>query len=190
MSPTDFEALARDASRSVARARCLTNTDDSGERAPGHITVVIVPDTQKADEEPRRLLRDVVADSLKKKAANTVVAPDHIHVNGARYVKLTVKSTIVPASLDEAAQVEQEVLDILQRYIHPLTGGPDESGWEFGRGICRSEIFALLERVQGVDHVADLTLSVDDKEQQNDITIGPDQLVFSGEHKVNFKPEN
>ena len=190
MSSTDFEALARDASRSVARAKCLTNTDENGEPAPGHITVVIVPDTQKADERPTRLLRDVVADSLKKKAANTVVAADYIHVTGASYVKLTVKPTIVPVSLNAAAQVEQDVLSALQRYIHPLTGGPSGSGWEFGKGICRSEIFGLLEGIKDVDHVADLTLSVADKEQDGDVTILPNQLVFSGEHKINFTLED
>jgi hypothetical protein len=149
-----------------------------------------VPDTQQANEEPRRLLRNVVFDSLKKQAANVVVAADHIHVTGASYVEIVVEPTIVPVSLKAAAQAETAVIKALQNYIHPLSGGPHKSGWEFGKPLCRSEIFAVLERINDVDHVLDIAIRADGKEQPGDVRIGQNQLVFSGPHRVKLTLEN
>jgi hypothetical protein len=79
------------------------------------------------------------------------------------------------------------VIKALQRYIHPLTGGPDEDGWVFGATICRTELFALLEGIQDVDHVQDIVLRVEDEVKAGDVVMGPEQLPFSGEHKVSIQ---
>jgi hypothetical protein len=46
----------------------------------------------------------------------------------------------------------------LAAFLHPLTGGPDGTGWEFGRDVYASEVCQFLERVPGVDYVKSLRL--------------------------------
>ncbi len=185
-STEDFESLARNASRKIVRAKCLPNTDESGEHAPGWVTVLVVPDSQQADEEPARLLIKIVEDYLLEHSANLVSAANRIHVAGARYVKIVVEPTLVPVNLEAAARVESEALTRLERFIHPITGGPDQSGWEFGKKICRAEIFALLEGIADVDHVKDLKISANGVAQAGDVILDSFSLPFSGEHRINI----
>ena len=180
----DFETLAKNAARTVARAKCLPNTDENSERALGHVTVIIVPDTQQADENPTRLLLNIVEDYLRQHSANLVSAADQIHVIGADYVEIAMEPTITPTSLQVAARVEEGVLSALKRFIHPLTGGPLGEGWEFGQTLARSHLFALLESVEGVDYVKALSVRVNGEIREGDVDIDEHTLPFSGEHKV------
>jgi predicted phage baseplate assembly protein len=187
MSRTDFEALAQSASRTVARAKCLVNTNDDGEHAPGHVTVIIVPDTQTQGEPPSRVLLDLVLNDLKARTAYAMSANDRIHVRGAGYIDIAVEPTIVPTTLEAAAEVEEAVIAALKYYMHPLTGGPCQDGWAFGGTVCRTELFALLEGIADVDHVIDMVIRVKGEVQADDVVMRPDQLPFSGAHKVNIQ---
>ena len=186
--PSDFEALAKNAARTVARAKCLTNTNRDGDPAPGHITVLIVPGNQTTDEAPSRVLVNTVTNDLKARMSSTICASERLHVKGADYIGIAVEATIVPISLEATAKVEDAVITALNRYIHPLTGGPDGDGWAFGDTVCRTELFALLEGIEDVDHVPDIVIRVNDTVQAGDVVMAPTQLPFSGEHKVNIQP--
>ena len=182
----DYAALARNASRKIKRAHCLPNTNAEGEFSLGHVSVIIVPNTQSGNEPVSRLLVKVVREYLEKYSANMVSAPMHIDVRGANYVQITIQPTVVPVSLEASARVDTGIIAILNRYIHPLTGGKQGNGWEFGKNICRSEIIALLEGVTDVDYVKQLIILVNGKRQAGDIDIVENMLPFSSEHKVNL----
>jgi predicted phage baseplate assembly protein len=187
ISPSDFEALAKSASRTVVRAKCLANTNEDGEPAPGHVSVIIVPANQRTNEPPGRILRNIVSDYLQARTANTLGTDARLHVRGATYIEITVEPTIIPTTLEAAVGVEDAVIKTLQRYIHPLTGGPCGDGWAFGATVCRTELFALLEGIEDVDHVQDIVMRVTGEVQAGDVVMGPEQLPFSGEHQVNIQ---
>jgi hypothetical protein len=79
-------------------------------------------------------------------------------------------------------------LRALYRYYDPLTGGPDGDGWPFGRPIHVGEVYAVLQRIDGVEYIEDarlfgadpLTGQRGDSVQQLDIAAH--SLVFSYEH--------
>jgi hypothetical protein len=184
VTPEDFEALARGASRKVARAKCLSNTDEDRNEAPGWVTVMIVPDSDEARPHPTQQLVRVVTDGLEKYSANVVSSPRHINVTGPDYVEVVVAITVVPTSLEKAAAAEASLRARLNRYIHPLTGGPCETGWEFGRDICLSDIIALAEGSDEVDHVEKLILRADGRAHEGDVPLGKYALPVSGEHEI------
>ena len=81
-----------------------------------------------------------------------------------------------------AGEVEEACKAALGAYLHPVSGGDEGSGWDFGREPKRSNLFSLLESVPGVSHVREVRL-----------TLIPDRvgsretgrfLVYSGDHKV------
>ena len=90
-----------------------------------------------------------------------------------------------------------------QLLLHPLTGGLDAEGWDFGKAPCLSDFFALLESVAEVDHVSKLEITVraGEKSTLSELTISPDKpgeidmppytLIYSGKHdiKVTFEKE-
>ena len=184
VTPEDFEALARGASRKVARAKCLPNTDEERNEAPGWVTVMIVPDSEEAAPRPSQQLVKVVREGLEKISANVVSAPGHVHVTGPDYTVVTVEVEVVPSALEKAAAVENALRERLNRYIHPLTGGAEGTGWEFGHDICRSEIVALADAVEDVDHVEKLVLWADGRAYAGDVPLGRYALPVSGEHRI------
>lgn len=184
----DFEWMARNASRKVARAKCLPNIDENGDFRPGWVTVLLVPDDSEVRPRPTRQLLNTVSERLRAVAANilTATTPDHIHVREPIYAEIVVEAAVVPLTPEDAAQLENRVLDTLNRYIHPLTGGKDGSGWPFGKTICRADLVALLEGLEKVDVVKRLNLYINGKRRRGDVQLNHDTLPYSGEHRIDL----
>lgn len=72
---------------------------------------------------------------------------------------MTVQATLVVTAVEDADAAGDRARAALQGYLHPLTGGPDGQGWAFGRRPRGSDLSALLEAVDGVDHVGALSVS-------------------------------
>ena len=60
----------------------------------------------------------------------------------------------------------------MQEFFDPLRGGPEKTGWPFGRDVYVSEVYALLDRLPGVDYVT----RAKDKNNQPypELTVSPD----------------
>ncbi len=184
VTPEDFEALTRSISRKVTRAKCLPNLDETRNITPGRVTVIIVPESEDPRPEPTILLTKVVKDGLQEACSTSVSAPDHIHVTGPDYTQIQVRVTLVPTTMDEAASVDEQARSMLSQYFHPLTGGVQGIGWDFGAQICFSELFALLEDIDGVDYVDTLDLLVNGKVRKSDVALDQLSLPYSGEHQI------
>ena len=156
----EIEALAMEVAGTwLARARALTNLDRELRFRPGWVTLLIVPRATDARPLPGAELVRRVRQGL---AARTFAGiRGRLNVVGPGYVRVTVEATIVPADLDEAAAVRGRAVAALDRFLHPLTGGPDGTGWAFGRDVYLSEVCEVLERVDGVDHVEEVRLLAD-----------------------------
>jgi len=50
-------------------------------------------------------------------------------------------------------QVGQNIEKELYRFINPLSGGPEGTGWPFGRDLIVSEIYSHVQGVEGVEYV-------------------------------------
>ncbi|HKJ66392.1 MAG TPA: putative baseplate assembly protein, partial [bacterium] len=180
----DFEALTKSISRKVVRTECLPNVDETRNITPGWVTVIIVPEADDPRPEPTILLTKVVEDGLQNLCSASLAAPDHIHVTGPDYSQIQVRVTLIPTSMDLAATVDEEARSMLTEYFHPLTGGVAGTGWDFGASICLSELFALLEKIDGVDYVGSLDLLVNGKVQKSDVMLDQFSLPYSGEHEI------
>jgi hypothetical protein len=176
-SADDYEALAREASPGVAVARALPTTAPSGRPAPGRVRLVIVPQSQDPRPRPSFELRRRVRDFILQRAPASLGG---LAVVGPDYLAIGVEAVVVPREASAGGLVREAVLAVLARFLHPLTGGPDGTGWAFGRGVYLSDVAARLERVEGVDHVATLNLLVADTPRGVVITVPPDRIVVAG----------
>ena len=182
----DYEDLAMLASPAVARARCipLRNliVDPLGEDPPvrGEVSVIIVPRSIEAKPQPSLELLNRVEEFLVDNSVPTA----HVSVVGPLYFRVDVKAEISLASLSGASVVEQAVQQNLAAFLHPLTGGLDGTGWDFGRKPHRSDLFALLEAIAGVDHIR--FLEIIETEDQPGVSASGRFLVFSGTHTISL----
>jgi phage-related baseplate assembly protein len=105
----------------------------------------------------------------EKKMVNdilTVMAPEYVSIDieGTIYVKATYVRTVV----------EVEVLKVLDNFF-----AHDSDYVDFGRGIFLSDLYRLLDEVEGVDHV-------DLNPQMTNITLGDNEFPQKGTVNLNF----
>ena len=78
----------------------------------------------------------------------------------------------------------------LYDYFHPITGGPDGTGWPFGRPVQVGEVYSVLQRLRGTELVEDVRLFGADPitgqrgQATQRLDLEPHALVFSYEHQV------
>lgn len=155
----DYQDLAMLASPEVARAKCVPLFDlaadpDATRQVPGTISLILVPRSILAKPLVSLELLNRVQSYLD---AHRVPTCDLVVV-GPDYVRVDVQVEIALSSLDVASGVESAVTVALSKFLHPLTGGLDDAGWDFGRQPHKSDVYALLEPIPGVDHVHSLSL--------------------------------
>lgn len=182
----DYEDLAMIASPAVARALCVPLRNLTGDplgKGPtvlGEASVIIVPRSSEAKPQPSLELLSRVQDYLEAHIVPTAT----VSVVGPLYVGVQVTAEIALVSLEGASGVEQAVEQTLASFLHPLTGGLEGEGWDFGREPHRSDLYALIERVPGVDHIR--ALRIDKEEDQPGVTATGRFLVFSGKHEISL----
>jgi hypothetical protein len=138
--------------------RCNLDLPDDQSRAldrPGHVSVLIVPDRELEPEALTSLLR-VIRDALEPMRLLTT----RLHVVRPYYLWLSVGATIQTYPDISFAEVRSHAIEKLQQYFNPLPGGgPDGQGWPFGRAVYLSEVYDLLEQIEGVDYVQNVYVS-------------------------------
>ncbi|HYV10288.1 MAG TPA: putative baseplate assembly protein [Pyrinomonadaceae bacterium] len=192
VTPDDFERLALEASREVRKVQCLPNRNASGRHESGWTTVHIVPDSEERQPVPSLGLRRAVQRYLAERADVTLVDQKHIVIGPPKYVPVTVVATVYAKSLDLVAKAEQNVKKGLETFLHPLKGGPEKQGWEFGRDLAASDLYALLEGIDEVDYVGSLQLFLGNSPSGEQVEVEADALIASGTHRITttVAPEN
>ncbi|MFZ0388995.1 MAG: putative baseplate assembly protein [Calditrichia bacterium] len=184
---SDFESLARQASRKIAKVKCLPKRGTHKDLPYGFVHVVIVPDVPDPQPSPSLELRRRVQNDLRTHASLLLISPERILVDGPEYCPISVRADIYLVSLEAAAETERSALRALNDFFHPLTGGPEKSGWDFGRRAAVSDVYALLENLDGVDHVENLQLTGSEGRPAEDIVVGGSGLIANGLHELNFE---
>lgn len=201
VSAEDFEELAFEASRQIAKVRCLrtTNLELSGAgrpdpcdpeqrhealEEPGFVSLIIVPNSDDAQPCPSLELRRTLKDYLRERAPSIVASGERLVVRPPDYVAVGIQATIIVTSIEKAAEVETAARKAVEQFLHPVHGGPDGKGQEFGRPILKSDVFALLERITDIDRVENLLFLFRGQSDPERVEIGPNELLASGKHDL------
>jgi len=191
----DFEFLARESSPEVERARCLApKTGEAGEGAPaGAVRVLIIPVVP--DQEtmipvqqliPSEKLLKKVSDYLDQRRLLTV----QMMVTAPQYKFISTSVRVKTRSRTDHRRIREVVEKKLYQFINPITGGPENTGWPFGRDIFASDIFSALQGLAGVDYVEDVRFQVVDidgtkkGEMLSKVDVAPDTIACSFRHTV------
>lgn len=148
----DYEDLAFNASSAVARVKGIAA--GSSENA-GEVQLIVVPGGSASQPVPSLELLQQVQDAIAAVAPPTV----DLWVRGPDWLAVSVAVQVAPISLDGAMDLLNAVRDRLTEFLHPLTGGLNGTGWEFGRRPHHSDFYAQIEQIPGVDYVEALTVT-------------------------------
>ena len=187
----DYEDIAMMASPGVVRVKCVPLEDMAvKQQMKGVVSVIVVPDSTDAMPYPDLELLDAVRAHLESRRA----ADGRLVVVGPEYVRVTVSAEVVPGSEEAAGLLAENVSAALARFLHPLTGGADGEGWSFGAKPHASDIYAVIESVEGVGYVRSLQLSGPsrpggEESPENFLKLSDGLeffLVYSGAHKISL----
>ena len=186
----DFEHLAREAAPNLGRVRAVAAGD--GAQA-GAVRVLVVPALPSADGRirfeqlvPEQTLLEAITQRLEAcRVIGTLIA-----VEPPGYRGVTVEATVRPAMGVNPNRLKSDTERALYEYLHPITGGPDGTGWPFGRPVTIGEIYSVLQRVPGAEVVDTVNLfgtnaeTGGGREATPRLELKPNVLVFSVAHVV------
>jgi predicted phage baseplate assembly protein len=151
---------------------------------PGAVTVIVVPQSTNPKPMPTDGTLQVVAqwlDQHRLLTAELFVAPP-------RYRQISVAANLIADPAADAGIVQAEAIGRLLAYFHPLTGGRDGTGWDFGGTLYFSETYRQLLDLAGVLRIVTGSLKtyVDGAVQPvaADVLLEPDELVYSLMHDI------
>lgn len=183
----DYELLAISTpGLRVARAKAIPgyNPDYPCITIPGAVTVVVVPYAREGTVTP--IPGDGFVQTVFRHLDRHRLVTTDLYVIGTEYVKISVKCRVRLMKRTSPTEAVKRVRTALEDFLNPLKGGPDGNGWPFGRSVFPSEIYQIIDKVEGVDYATGVSLSAEGRYQKAGeiIKIPQISLVFSGEHEV------
>jgi Baseplate J-like protein len=168
VSCEDFEKLAlawKSDKGHVRRSRCipernLSQTDSVARtrKAPGHISLVVVPESIEKEPKPTQELTKALMEYLDEWRLLTtrlhIVAPDYVH--------LKIRAQLYLEDGANPFTVPDKAIKEVENFFAPLNSHTywDGEGWPFGQNVYISELYQLLDRLPGVDYVRGVNLEV------------------------------
>lgn len=98
----------------------------------------------------------------------------HLHVVTPNLLALEITAHVIVFKDRNTVEMEAKLRKKLFEFLSILHGDFDGRGWRLGRDVYRSQIFRVLEEVDGVDYVKLLVLSPADA--GGNVAIAPHQL--------------
>ncbi|MGF2034101.1 MAG: putative baseplate assembly protein [Nostoc sp. CmiVER01] len=167
VTASDFEALTlKGSGGAIARALCLPM---SASQTAGSVSVCVVPqaNTDLIDLghgiAPENFnLNSALCDRVLHYLDERRLLGIQLQLQQPNYVGVSVQAevTLEPAYNNPSAQAEiiQKLKVALYRYLNPLTGGVEMTGWPFGRPLYPSDIMALLQQTPGIQYLGAILL--------------------------------
>lgn len=151
----------------IQRAYCVVDRnleknveEERKQAAPGHVSVVIVPSEGaiapnelgvQPSEEQRKALWEYLNDRRLLTTRHHVVGPIYVPISAD-----IIRVVRQPDALEK--DLRDRIVQAIEDFLSPLPTS-NSQGWPFGRNVYVSELYELLEQVEGVDYILDIELS-------------------------------
>ncbi len=186
----DFEHLAKEAAPEVARIRAVPATSAA---EAGGVRVLIVPAVPATDGRIRfeqLVPGEETLQRITERLDESRVIGTRIIIEPPVYRGVTVVARLKPRPRANPTRLRDAAIAALYRYLDPIVGGPDGTGWPFGRPVSVGEIYATLQGLRETELVEDVRLFGADPltgergAATQRLELDPNALVFSYEHQI------
>jgi predicted phage baseplate assembly protein len=157
----DYEYLALEASRKIARAKCISGNVNDKNIPPGTVRLLLVPiapeNTRYLTAENLQLLpasREEIQSYLDRRR----LLATRLEIMTPEYVWVSVKIQLKAKAGANPQQLTADVEDRLCRYISPHTGGSSGKGWAFGRQLSLSDVYIAVQGLPGIEYIKEVQL--------------------------------
>jgi predicted phage baseplate assembly protein len=191
VTPEDFEVLAQQAGMgAVARTLCPSRQTEHA--IPGVVEVLVVPQAntdaiqQEVGISPSQLtLTPQLQTQMLAYLDDRRLLGVQVKLREPEYVGVAVQTEVGLEPQYNTPQAQQRVLHELKvalyRFLNPITGGRDRTGWPFGSPVYPSDIISLIQGTRGVRYLgAVLLFELRASEQGWVRSLAPDNIVHPG----------
>jgi uncharacterized phage protein gp47/JayE len=163
----DYETLVLEGCTGVSRVKALPLFDPANptQNIAGVVSVVAMP---AGGGDLSQAMKDAIREYLDDRRLVTA----QLYVISPAYETVDVSVSVTRSRLASRTDVETRVQAAIAEFLDPETGGDAEKaaayaldssaergdGWPFGRSIYLSELYELVERIEGVDHVDSISV--------------------------------
>jgi predicted phage baseplate assembly protein len=183
----DFETLARETPGArVARASAIAGLHPAFPcvDASGVVSVLVIPTLPTDRPLPSPGLRRAVRTYLSRRR----LIGTRVEVLEPTYTEVAVRATVTARPDEQPVAVEGRVGAALRRFFSPIEGGPDGTGWPFGRDVYRTEVMHVIKGVDGIVRADSVELSGGGCGWGcSNVCVGPTGLVLSGQHQITVR---
>ena len=163
----------------------------------GPYGLLVVP-ALAAEAAGRLNYNDLLPSPTLRDSVERVVRPlmppgTTVGVHAPGYQGIGVAATVIPAQAllpSERAVLKQAAEEALYAYFNPVSGGPDHTGWPFGRPVHLGDAYSVLDRLPGVGRVRTVllypmsVLTGERGEPTERVDVTDLSTVFSVDHQV------
>ena len=153
----------------------ISKVKASADKSNNIIKVLLVPKSKEKMPTLEQSLIDDMKDILKEK----ILLTTKLKIENPSYSKVNV-NIIVKTKLQKPSELRETINQKLEEFIHPLSGNSDKNGWEFGEDLHISDIYLLLNKIEGID-IIDSILFNDNK---TIFELDKNSLPISGVHNI------
>jgi hypothetical protein len=158
----------------IARIKCLPQRNlekfDAQTFAKGHISLVVV----STDNNGNNSYQDLLKFLEERKLLTT-----RLHIVEPEYIPIILEARLILEEGAKAEIVKETAQNQVKNFFNPLESGQywQGKGYPFGRGVYLSELYQLLDDLEGVDYVEQLVLKQNQNNSVNQIDLAPNQLI-------------
>jgi len=174
----DWNQLSNSTDLKIARIKCLAERNlsqlDAATFAKGHISLVVVPEINHPENVEDNKYQPLLDFLDKRKLLTT-----RLHIVEPLYVYVNIEVELVLKDGAQAEEVKQKAQAEVTMFFNPLQSGKywQGKGWQFGKSIYLSELYKILDDLQGVDYVENLQIKDKDNQSKSEIYLADNQLV-------------
>jgi hypothetical protein len=168
----DFEYLTLAYDSRIAKAKARADKQNNS------VSVMIVPVPSVEEDEPPMPEEDMiegVRSYLQQRALLTTL----VEVEPPQYTKVNVVID-VQTRYQDPDSLKTKIRTKVKNFLHPVYGGEEQKGWEFGEDIHISQLYMLLSEMEGIERIDSIYFSG----KKTTVTIDKNVLPTSGTHAI------
>ena len=192
VTTADYEYLTHEAAPGqVSRVYCLQPQNG----VAGEVQVLVVPQIPQLQRfiAPESLALSVeLREQIEGYLDERRLLSTRLRVMEPNYTWVQTDVKIRASMRYEAEGVRERVIDRLFQFLHPLTGGEEGRGWNFGRSLLATDILPVIMDVPGVEFVRSVRLYTvqnnngrfSQGNEAEELIVPEDGIIASYEHRV------
>ncbi len=143
------------------------------------MTLILVPKSENTKPQATALTEEKVKNYLNKRRLLTT----SIKIDPANYIEVNLNLEIFSLKQDPDT-LQEKVKQVLDNYLHPITGGKESKGWSFGENLYLSDLYTLLSTIEGVNNIETLKII---NAETTFLEVPQDTLISSGQYFIDIR---